>query len=194
MKKILVLLAVFALFSTTAWADIARPEPVKPKPSKTIDTSMLIRIDRNAKEARLIIPQNQVKALRAQLDEMEGGDSDTNASLNLNFTRMQTIASGLFLSLVFVFGGVWFARSRKTENKTNKTLAVGAILFLSGTFATIAFANAGPPSDARAITGKMFSQSVHLYKFGSGKIKLEVSKEASGVELIVPDTTEKNSE
>jgi hypothetical protein len=191
MKKILMLVAIFTLFAINALADIPRPEPPKPKSSKAIDTSMTIRISRDAKEAKLIIPKSQVKQLRAQLEELDG-DTDANASLNLNFTRVQTIAGGMFLSLAFVFGGVWFARVRKTGLKANKTLVIGAALCLSGALTTIAFANAGPPPEARSITGKMFTQAVHLYKFGTGKIKLETSDDARNIELIVPDTPDKD--
>lgn len=194
MKNILVLIAVFTLFAGSALADVPRPEPTKVKPSKAIDTNLTIRLDRNAKEAKLIIPKSQLKQLRAELEQLDGGDSETTATASLNFTRTQTIVSGLFLSLAFVFGGVWFSRSRKPELKANKTLAVGAVVFLSGSFATLAFANAGPPPETRSITGKLFAQPVHSYKYASGKIKLETSDTARNIELIVPDAPDKNSE
>ena len=103
--------------------------------------------------------------------------------------RTQTIVSGLFLSLAFVFGGVWLARSRGggSGTKANKTLVVGAGLFLTGALATIAIANVGPPPEARSITGKIFSNAVHTYKQASGRIKLETSDADRGIELIVPD-------
>lgn len=191
MKKILVFLAVFALFAGNAWADIPGPT----KPSTGVETRLLIRIDQNAKEAKLIIPKSQLNQLRAELERLEGSDSNAAAaSLNLNFTRTQTIVSGLFLSLAFVFGGVWLTRNRKPELKANKTLAIGAVLFLSGALATIAYANAGPPPDARSISGKMFTPSVHMYKYASGKVKLETSDTARNIEFIVPETPDKNSE
>jgi hypothetical protein len=45
------------------------------------------------------------------------------------------------------------------------------------------------PAEARSITSKMFSQSVHIYKFGYGRVKLEAKPESGGdrIELIVPD-------
>ena len=50
------------------------------------------------------------------------------------------------------------------------------------------FANAGPPPEARSITGKMFTPAVHLYKFGYGKVKVETSDDdRDEIELIVPD-------
>jgi hypothetical protein len=195
MKRILVLLAFFALFANNAFADIARPEPNKTKPSKAIDSRMTIRIDKNAKEAKLIIPKNQLKQLRAELEQLDDDDSDTTAAAaSLNFTRAQTVAGGLFLSLAFIFGGFWFARNKKPEVKANKTLAIGAVLFLSGALATIAYANAGPPPEARSISGKMFTPAVHLYKFATGKVKLETSDTAKQIELIVPETPNPDSE
>ena len=73
-------------------------------------------------------------------------------------------------------------------------MAVGAILFLCGACAVAAFGNIGPPLEARSITGKIFSQSVHQYKQAWGKIKLETSDTADRIELIVPDAEEVKSE
>jgi hypothetical protein len=185
MKKCVILFAMLALFALTVFADVRLPDATpKPKKEKGINTQMTIRLSPDANEARLIIPKSQLKQLRAELEELDG---DSNTALSLNFTRTQTIVSGLFLSLAFVFGGVWFARSRKTDLKANKTLAIGAVLFLCGSLATIAYANVGPPIENRFITSKMFSPLMNKDKFGSGKIKLEVSDSAVGVELIVPD-------
>jgi hypothetical protein len=95
----------------------------------------------------------------------------------------------MFLSLAFVFGGIWFVRSGKAATKTGKILVLLAVIASVGSAATFVYANAGPPPEARSITGKMFSQAVHYYKFGSGKIKLETKADGDGegVELIVPD-------
>lgn len=190
MKKLLSLSVFVLLFSTAIFADVRvdTPSPTpKPKANKSIDTELTIKLQRDAKEARLIIPKNQLKQLRAQIDDLDDS-SDTMASAS--FTKTQTIISGLFLSLAFVFGGVWFVRSRKIDTKASKTLVIGSVLFLSGAVATIAFANAGPPAEARSITSKMFSKAFDYYKFGYGKIKLEVSSEARNPELIVPDVPE----
>ena len=174
---------VLAIFASSLLADEAPLKPT-PKPPKSIDTMLSVRINRDAKEAKLIIPRSQLKQLRAELDEMDDSD-DANASLG--FTRSQTIASGMLFSLAFLFGGVWFARSGKIRSASGKALAIGSVLFLSGGIATIVLGNAGPPPDARHLTGKFFSPAVNSYKYGSGKIKLEVSNVARNPELIVPD-------
>jgi hypothetical protein len=186
MKKLFSSIALIAAFAVVAFADVRLPDTPTPKQTKKIDTWLHISIDKDAKEARLVIPKSQLKQLRAELEQLD--DSDATASLG--FSKTQTIVSGLFLSLAFVFGGVWLARSRsgsRSATKANKTLVVGAGLFLTGALATIAIANVGPPPEARSITGKLFSSSVHTYKQASGKIKLETSDEDRGIELIVPD-------
>lgn len=190
MKKILCLTTLIFLSSSAGLADIARPKEPKPTPaprqSRSIDTTLMIRLKSDAKEARLIIPKSQIKQLRAELDQLDD-DSDTTAAATSSFSRTQTIVSGMFLSLAFVFGGFWFVRSGKAATKTGKTFVILAILAGIGSAATFVYANAGPPAEARSITGKMFTQAVHFYKFGSGKIKLETSNNATNVELIVPD-------
>jgi hypothetical protein len=196
MKRIFSLYALIIVLAATAFADVRFETPTPkaektPKQVKSIDTNLSIRLQKDAKEARLLIPKSQIKRLRMELAELDDDADEPTASA---FTRTQTIVSGLFLSLAFVFGGVWLARSRKTDVKTNKTLIVGAGLFLSGALATIAYANVGPPMEARSITGKIFSDAVHQYNQASGKIKVETTNEEYGIQLIVPDGKEVKSE
>ena len=183
MKKFLIWCFFITLLSTSVQADV-RVDPPKTKPGKSIDTLLRVDITRDAKEAKLIIPKSQLKQLRA---ELEGLDDSSDRTAALSFTRTQTVVSGIFLSLALVFGGVWVARSRKLETRAGRVLVIGAVLFLSGTVATIVYANAGPPPEARSLTNKFFSQGVNIYKFGSGKIKLETSDTVEHPTLIVPD-------
>ena len=189
MKRIACISILILVAAAVSFADIPRPEK-SPKNGnkKSIDTNMSIRLDSNATEARLLIPKSEIKQLRAQLDAMDD-DSDNTAAVTNSFSRTQTIVSGIFLSLALVFGGIWFARSGKVSIRTAKTLMIGALLAGLGSAATFVYANAGPPAEARSITSKMFSQSVHIYKFGYGRVKLEAKPESGGdrIELIVPD-------
>jgi len=126
--------------------------------------------------------------LRAAVDEADDAAPQT-ASIG-GVSRVQTIAGGFFLSMAMIFGGVWLIRSKKAGNESGKViigLAVTAA-FCSGSM--LVWANAGPPAEARSITGKMFSQAVHIYKFGYGKIKLETTDDDGDVQLIVPDPPE----
>lgn len=189
MKRIFTLILIMLIASTICLADLVRPERPKPNTKPTaIDTQLSIELDKNAKEARLIIPRNQLKQLRAELDVIDTG-GDANASA-ISFTHLQTILGGTLLSLGFVFAGFAFVKRGRFRLNGGKTAATIAILFVGLALASIAIGNIGPPSDARSITGKMFARAVHLYGFGSGKIKLEVSDEAKNPKLIVPNPPE----
>lgn len=190
MKRSIYLTMTILLVAIATFADIPRPEPEKtpkPKVSKSIETQMTIRLDSEAKEARLIIPKSQIKQLRAELEQMDG-DWDNTAAVTTpsSFSRTQTIVSGSFLSLALVFGGLWFVRSGKSTTKTGKGLVVLAVVTGVVSAATLVYANAGPPQEARSITGKMFSQAVHIYGRGWGKVKLE-TRDQQQIELIVPN-------
>lgn len=194
MKKLVLTAVILMLFSSAALADIARPSTPKPtetpKQQKSIETTLSITLTKT-KTAKLKIPKSQIAKLRAQLDELDGGGNNVaSASTRTSFGAIQTIVSGAFLSLAIAFGGIWFVRSKKVETKGGRTLAIGALLFLTGAAASVAVANIGPPSEARSITGKLFSQSVHSYKQASGGIKLmtyDDKNDFDGIELEVPD-------
>lgn len=186
MKKFIYSIVFILLLSFSAFADIRFPDTPKPtatpKQEKSIDSNMIIRLDSNATDATLIIPKSQIQQLRAQLDQLD----DTNQPL-LTFSRTQTIVSGLFLSLAIVFGGVWFSK----RGKANKTLIAGAVLLLLGSAATIVFANVGPPTDLRSISGKLFDKNVFgSWNRASGNIKIKVTDSGSSLELIVPNKQE----
>jgi len=188
-RFVFALMAVCAL-SPFVFGDIAKPTAT-PKQKTAIDTILRINLRSDAKEARLIIPKSQLAALRAQLDQL-GDGSDTSAAITAGGagTKVPTIVGGLFLSLAIVFGGIWFVRSGRISPKTSQALALFTILTAVGSAATFVYGNAGPPAEARSITGKMFTPAVHMYGFGSGQIKLEATNEEDNVVLIVPDPKE----
>ncbi len=191
MKRLTCLTAIILLTSLAAFADIARPDKTpnktpKPKPAPGITTRMDIRLDRDATQARLIIPKSQLKQLRAELEQMDD-DSDNTAQVTTpGVSRTQTIVSGVFLSLSLVFGGMWFVRSGKAATKTGKSLVVIAVLAGLASAATYIYANIGPPPEARSITGRIFSPAIHQYNFGGGEIRLEAGDDQT-VKFIVPD-------
>ena len=182
--------AAMLLLAIAAYADIPRPDRTPTKANKTaaVDTYLSIQLDRDAKEARLIIPRSQLKALRAELDALDTGPNVTAGVISADSTsRLQMIVSGVLLSLAVAFGGIWFARQEKSSAKVSRSAAAAMVIFAGGALATIVYGNAGPPAEAREITGKMFSPALHVYKFGGGKIKLEVSDTETQPKLIVPD-------
>jgi hypothetical protein len=188
MRKLLFVFALMAATSAVAFADIAKPTAT-PKKKGSIDTLMTIRLKEDAKEARLIIPKSQLAELRAQLDQI-GDANDTTAAFTTtgSGSRLPTIAGGLFLTLAIVSGGIWFARSGKLSPRTSSAMVLLAIITAAGSAASIVYGNAGPPPEARSITGRMFTPAVHMYGFGSGRLKLETSDDPDQpLELIVPD-------
>lgn len=194
MKQFIFLTTLVLLASTSGFADIARPGQTPnrvPKP-KTVSTIMTIRLDRDATEAKLLIPRSQIKELRAALDELDNDGDDTAAVAAAgDFSRTQTIVSGMFLSLAIVFGGMWFVRSGMAATKTGKTFVVLAVIAGVGSAATFVYANIGPPLEARSITGKLFDKKFFTpYRFASGKIKIETTEDGV-VQLVVPDPPDK---
>ena len=191
MKKISLLFILTLILSTAILADISLPDKKTPEPTpnRSVDSLLSVRISKDVKEARLVIPKNQIKELRADLEQLDS-DSDNLAVATTGFSKTQTIISGTFLSFAILLGGVWMVRSRKINTKTGKILAIGTVLFISGAVVSMSFANVGPPSNARKITSKFFSNDVNLYKMGSGKIKLEVSDQVTYPTLYVPDVVE----
>jgi len=189
MKRVLSLFAAVMLFSIVGSANLPNPNNSKNTSKKSIQTTMMIHLKSDATEAKLIIPRNQIQQLRAQLEELDNSSENTAAVVSSGgITRTQTIVSGLFLSMAIVFGGIWFVRSGKNASKTVKIAAIAVLLLGTGSVATLVLANAGPPPEARSITGKMFAQGVHIYGFGSGQIKLEAAKgDQDYIDLIVPD-------
>jgi hypothetical protein len=198
MKKTILAVAATLVFAGFSYADIARPETPKPTPKakaeRLIDTTLEIDLRDDAKDAKLLIPRSQIKQLRAQLEQMDNDGDNTAATTSGGFGRTQTIMSGIFMSLAIVLGGMWFARSGKLASKGVKTAVIAVGIGTIATAATLVYANAGPPPEARSITGKMFSQALHYYNFGSGAIKLGVSDEENRVTLIVPNPKDKNGE
>ena len=187
MRKLVLALTMITAISANVLADIAKP--TTPKPKASIDTFLSIRLQSDAKDARLIIPKSQLMQLRAQLDQM-GNPNDTAAAFTASeiSSRLPTIVGGLFLTLAIVFAGLWFARSKRLSPTMNSSVILLAAIMAAGSAATFVYGNAGPPPEARSITGKMFTQGVHMYGFGSGQIKLETSDDPNQrLELIVPD-------
>ena len=192
-----ILAVAILLLATAAYADIPRPDRTPTKANKTaaVDTYLSIQLDRDAKEARLIIPRSQLKALRAELDALDGAPDITAGLVSADSTsRLQIIVSGVLLSMAIAFGGIWFTRKGKSSAIVNRSAAAAMMIFAGGAWATIVYGNAGPPAEAREITGKMFSPALHVYKFGGGKIKLEVSDTETQPKLIVPDPQTKPGE
>ncbi|HQZ81661.1 MAG TPA: hypothetical protein PLR83_00445 [Pyrinomonadaceae bacterium] len=185
-KRTLAVLALF-IFAVPAFADIARPDrtPNQPKKDASIDSRLTIRLDKDAREARLIIPRSELNELVAQL----GTDGQTTlpAVKVGGVSQTQTIMGGTLISLAILFGGVWAFRSGKLATKTGKVAASVVLVLAGGALTSLVYANIAPPLETRSIKGSIFSPAIQKYKFVSGEIKLEVGENNTTPTLIVPD-------
>lgn len=189
MKRMILLSVLLALAAVTAFADIARPDRTPNstrKPKLGTEATLRIKIDRNATEAKLIIPKSKLKQLRAELDQADDDNAQASTeSLGSGTQRLQTIMGGFFLSLSVVFGGFWVAR--KKGGKGGQSAALIAVAGASAAAVSVVYANVGPPPAARSITSKLFDQKIiRPYNFAEGKIMIETG-DGETYQLIVPD-------
>ena len=192
MKNLFSLLALIAIFSVAALADITPPNAPKPTP-KGKQVEMVVDVTDEVTEPTLVIKKSASKLLRAALDEAEALENNTaqSESAKPNFTASaQTVIGGMFLTFAFVFGGVWLVRSKKPS----KTV-VG--LFLVGTFAAgtvLVVANIAPPRRFE-IDKNIFSDSLKNDRRATarGKVRVKIvdgNAAESDVKLLIPQGEE----
>jgi hypothetical protein len=183
------LVLALCAFAPAASADIALPEP---SPTQTPQRSnrsaalpaarMLIESRTNATEARLQIPRNMLRQLRAEMER----ESDTVAGATMpdSLRPTQTIIAGVFLSLSLAFAGVFVARAR---SRTAKQVAVVALCVFAatGALAIKTLANARPPEPRTLDAGSLKLATTPDAKL-NGVIRVEVVDEHNVFKLIVP--------
>ena len=196
MKKLLLILALTTIFSCFVLADIAPPPTPKPAP-KGKQVEMFVDVTSDVTEPTLVIKKSSTKLLRAALDEAEGLENNLaqTETVKPNSTASaQIVIGGMFLTLAFVFGGVWLVRFKKPS----KTV-VG--LFLVGIFATatiLVVANIAPPKRF-GIDKYMFSPEFHSGRgaMARGKVQVKIVDDSSSIspdiKLLVPMNSEKTT-
>jgi len=193
-KPIAIIVFLLATVSSAA-ADLPAPKSnnrkTPPNPTVRTDpaasiprTFMSIEPNGSASEARLVIPRSVLTQLTAELDR---DDSQTVAATTAvpNLSNTQTIMAGIFLSLAFGFGGIWFVHSRKRAGKLTRAALGMAILALCGATATIAYGNAGPPPVARSLTSKILVPGAQSYG-AHGQVKVVIVEEGNQIKLVLP--------
>jgi uncharacterized protein (DUF58 family) len=199
MKKILGLMFIL-VFSMTILADVRFPDKPTPKPTpKGKQVEMSISVTSEVTEPTLVIKKGSIKELKAILDEAESIEDnlaivqdENNQNLevvnNKSSGSVQTVIGGLFLSLAFIFGGVWFVRG-----KSSKTIAG---LFLLGVFASatvMVLANVAPPR-IFGLNKSIFSEELSRRASASGKVRVKITNESgSQVKLLIPRNDENES-
>ncbi|HEY9404832.1 MAG TPA: hypothetical protein VIQ24_19400 [Pyrinomonadaceae bacterium] len=180
-------LALFA-FTAPALADIAPPPPTPTQTPQKVRRAaslpaarMSIESRNDATEARLQIPRNLLRQLRAEIDGDAASDAAT-ATDSLRSTR--TIIAGVFLSLSLAFAGVFIARTRSRGAK--QAAAVALVVFAAtGALAFKTFANARPPEPRPLDAGSLKLATTPDAEL-NGVIRVEVVDENNVFKLIVP--------
>lgn len=194
MKSILFVcsLSLLILFITPAAdADIAKPKPTKPIPNESrvvLNTVLQIVPDSKISDARLQIPKSELQSLRAALD---AAGANTTVATSISTSPARTIIAGLLLFASISVAGVWLARTRGKNGKTEKTKKVVAAMLIGmatiGAAAVITRGNAGPPAYYR---WRNLPQSLTEGKPMSGSVTVEIVPDdpnsGSQIKLLIP--------
>ena len=186
MKRPVVLCAtvlVLVLSAVYGFGDIARPKGTpQPSEGKTVlYTSMTVKPDPKAYEARLQISQSTLQRIAHEAGNLSSNDSMTERLMLHSSAR--TMMAGLFMFLAVSFAGVWFARSSQRRNH-KAIAAVILIAMVFGLATVIVRANAGPPGYLR---WQGLPQNLKAGKITGGGVNIEiVPGDDSTISLIVP--------
>lgn len=182
MQKIVTLSLFVLIFTFSAFADIARPKPPKPAPAET-KSRMIFISSPDINGAVLRIPEHEIRRLAAELD---GNDSASVSSSSGSTTLM---ISAAFLSLAFVFGGIWLVRSGKIGNRS---AAAAFLIFAVVGGTVIAYANVAPRRTPKPLTVETFNKNIFTNKnYVEYGVKIETG--GSVAVLAVPASAEKEN-
>jgi len=185
MKRTIVLWAAGLLLIASAvytFGDIARPKvtPAAKEGKTVLYTSMTVKPDPKASEARLQISQSTLQSITHEAGNMSSNDSQTQ---RLMHSSTRTMMAGLFMFLAVSFAGVWLARSNQRRNHK----AIAAVILIATMFGlatVIVRANAGPPGYVR---WQGLPQNLKDGKTTGGGVNIEVVPgDDSTITLIVP--------
>jgi len=165
-----------------AFGDIARPKvtPTAKEGKTVLYTSMTVKPDSKASEARLQISQGTLQSIAHDAANISSNQSMTQ---RLMHSSARTMMAGLFMFLAVSFAGVWFARSSQRRNHK----AIAAVILIATMFGlatVIVRANAGPPGYVR---WQGLPQNLKDGKTTGGGVNIEVVPgDDSTITLIVP--------
>lgn len=199
MKKLLILSIFTVIFSLNAFADVRLPDNLKPSPTATPKSKqksqkmqMSIRVNPNVDEPTLVIPRSALKELRAQLDELDGVNSNVAGG---SISKTQTLMSGIFFSAALIFGGVWMFRG-KSLGKTQKIIAGCLIAAFLGASVVTVFANVAPPP-FQGLKADLFSDKMqNSWRGAIGTVRVEIDNDGyqgAPIQLTIPRRDENSS-
>jgi hypothetical protein len=173
MKSILCF-CILLLTASLAQANVkmSMPEPTPVKPGKVVLRSTLeIRPDSSAFDARLQISESNLKQLRAALD---GTTGNTPIAASVVQSQTRTIVAGLLMFLAVSIAGVFFARSVRSSSfgRTQKVVvALILVVAVVGVAAIITRGNAGPPNGYR---WRNLPQALAQGRVTAGSVEIEI--------------------
>jgi len=144
-------LALIALAITSiapvALADLTTPKPRPHRKQKTVDSARLVITNEVfTQEAVLQIPRSTLKQIVAEFAD-EGESNLAAAAGGPNNLNARTIVAGIFLSLSFGFGGIWFFRFHRMGRKHGVAAIAGGLIIclIIGGLAATALADVREP-------------------------------------------------
>jgi hypothetical protein len=208
MKKFTFILLCVAAFTASAPADVPgpnkRPRPtpqstvsitntpqpapsVGPSPERVHEAQMAVSLSNWSDEPTLVLTRAMVDKINAAAKDKGIETAGTTAGAR-PFASTQTIVGGIFLSLAFVFGGVWLARSKGNVSKP----ALGILLLaVVGMGTTLVIGNVPPPKRI-ALTSAIINEGVIRNYVAAGKVKIMIVdyENKDDVTLIIPRKAE----
>jgi hypothetical protein len=175
-----------------AFADISAPQPA-PSPQKARRTAtlpaarMLIESRNDATEARLQIPKNMLRQLRAEAERDDATSNASTAALVDSSRPAQTVLAGVFLSLALAFAGIFLARTRSRTARQSAAVAL-VLIAAAGALAFKTLANARPP-EPRTLDAGTLRRATTPNEELNGVIRVEVVDDPNVFKLIVPAAT-----
>ena len=174
---------------TIARMDIPNPDGSRQNRSRSSDgllqrdAHITIKADQHTEKAILRIPRAMLESLQPQAENSGSGSSGSASQAGWTISPLQTIVSGIAMSLAIVFAGLRLSRSRRqVSGKTVAFIAAGLILL--GT-AAMAMANAAPPSRYQGNLRKAMPAGISDL---SGPVEIQVVSDGDQTQLtfVVP--------
>jgi len=209
MKNIFFVSLCVAAFAASAFADVPgpnkRPRPtpqstvsitntpqpapsVGPTPERVHEAQMAVSLSNWSEGATtLVLTRAMVDKINAAARDKGIETAGTTAGAG-PLASTQTIAGGIFLSLAFVFGGVWLARSKGNVSKP----ALGILLLaVVGMGTTLVIGNVPPPKRI-ALTSAIINEGVMRNYVAAGKVKIMIVdyENKDDVMLVIPRKAE----
>jgi hypothetical protein len=173
MKNLIGILVVLSFAAAAAFADIrppvrqSTPAPAA-SPATSSEVGVSLSVSRFDKEGTLVVTKSLIEKINAAAKAKGQTSLIEVESDRGSIASTQTIVGGVFLSLAFVLGGVWLARSKGQVSKP----ALGIMLLaMTGLGTTLVIGNVPPPKriklDSGIVNGAKMNDSVAV-----GKMKL----------------------